>query len=99
MKNGSCSRHEEEVKYHSKRESYGKKKYSRSATRNQKYNYSSPHSRKESHMSNEPMSTVDVSLVINQIKRHEKEYLQGDLRNTKSQNFDGENKRGEDFEA
>lgn len=45
------------------------------------------------------MSSLEVSPVRHQRRRHEREELQGELRKIKPPTFDGENKKGDDVKS
>jgi hypothetical protein len=97
-RNGSVLRHEEEGKYHERRDNYRRFCHSRSSSRNHRH-HSPPYSTRKFYASEDSISSPKVSLVRHKRRRHELESLKGELRKHNPPSFDGERKREDDTEA
>jgi hypothetical protein len=98
MKKGSNSRQEEEGRFHERRDDRGRDGYSRSASKAHG-NHSPPYLEINFHALDDPVRSLEVSLVIHQRRKQEVDSLQGELRKLKPPSFEGERERGDDVEA
>jgi hypothetical protein len=97
-KNGSNSKHEEEGRYHEIRDNYKRVVYSRSARRIHRH-HSPPYSARKFYASEDSISSLHVSHIRHQRRRHELDSLKGELRKLKLPSFDGESEREDDVET
>jgi hypothetical protein len=97
-KKGSCSRHEEGGRQHERRDNYKGASYSRSASRTHRQ-HSPPHSTRKFYASEDSISSLEVSPIRHQRRRHELDNLQGELRKLRPPSFDGEREKEDDVEA
>jgi hypothetical protein len=98
MKKGSNSIQEEGGKCHERRDVDGRDGYSRSASRAHGH-HSLPYSRINFYASDEPISSLEVSPVRQQIRKQEVDSLRGELRKLKTPSFDGVREREDDVKS
>jgi hypothetical protein len=97
-KNGPDSRQEEEGRYHERRDNYRRAGHSISVSRTHRHN-SPSYSIRIFYAYEDSISSLEVSPVRHQRRRHELGNLQGELRKLKLSSFDGERERVDDVEA
>jgi hypothetical protein len=97
-KNGSNLKQEDEGRCHEIRDDRKRTGYSRSASRSHRHN-SPPYSARKFYAFEYSLSSLEVSPVSHQRKRHELDNFQGEMRNLKPPSFDGEREREDDVEA
>ena len=98
MKKGSNSKQEEEGRCHERRDDHGRDHYSRSSSRAHGH-HSPPYSEGKFYASEYPISSPEVSPVIQQRRKQEVDSLQGELRKLKPPSFEGEREREDDVKA
>ena len=98
MKKGSNSKQEEEGRCHERRDDHERAGYSKSASRAHGH-HSPPYSERKFYVSEDPISSPEVSPVRHQRRKQEVDSLQGEPRNLKTPSFEGEREREDDAEA
>jgi hypothetical protein len=97
-KNGSNSIHEEEGRYHERRDNYRRTIHSISARITHRH-HSPPYSTRKLYASKDFISSPEVFPIRHQRRTHELESLQGEIRKLKTPSFDGEREMEYDIEA
>jgi hypothetical protein len=87
--NGLNSRQKEEDRHHEMRDNYRRTRNSRSAIRIH-IPHSPSYSTRKFYVSKDSISSLEVSPVRHQRRRHELDSLQGEMRKLKPPSFDGE---------